>query len=86
MWYFHLMFFVEGKKCERTRVFLFKDSLQDEEALTKQNAAEKQKEPPSNGKTRDGERLKDFYEECVEMSAALEQSPNKHNWFKANSE
>ncbi|KAF7644456.1 hypothetical protein LDENG_00221690 [Lucifuga dentata] len=55
----------------------------DKEALTKQNG-EKQKEQGSNGKNRDGERLKDFYEECVEMSAALEQSPNKHNWFKAN--
>ncbi|KAK9522227.1 hypothetical protein VZT92_018704 [Zoarces viviparus] len=59
------------------------DPLQDEEALTKQNG-EKQKELGSNGKNRDGERLKDFYEECVEMSAALERGPNKHNWFKAN--
>nr|XP_046242340.1 uncharacterized protein LOC124057815 [Scatophagus argus] len=59
------------------------DSLQDEEALTKQNG-EKQKDLGSNGKNRGGERLKDFYEECVEMSAALEQGPNKHNWFKAN--
>ncbi|XP_044186061.1 uncharacterized protein LOC122966127 [Thunnus albacares] len=59
------------------------ESLQDEEALTKQNR-EKQKDLGSNGKNRDGERLKDFYEECVEMSAALEQVPNKHNWFKAN--
>ncbi|KAL7391259.1 hypothetical protein ABVT39_006785 [Epinephelus coioides] len=59
------------------------NSLQDEEALTKQNG-EEQKEPGSNGKNRDGERLKDFYEECVEMSAALERGPNKHNWFKAN--
>lgn len=74
-----------GNKWERPRVFLFKDSLQDEEALTKQNR-EKQKELGSNGKSRDGERLKDFYEECVEMSTALEQDLNKHNWFKANSE
>ncbi|XP_054867129.1 uncharacterized protein LOC118469747 [Amphiprion ocellaris] len=59
------------------------DSLQDEEALTKQNR-EKQKDPGSYGKNRDGERLKDFYEECVEMSAALKQGPNKHHWFKAN--
>ncbi|XP_036953636.1 uncharacterized protein LOC119019287 [Acanthopagrus latus] len=59
------------------------DSLQDEEALTKQNR-EKQKAAGSNGKSRDGERLKDFYEECVEMSAALEQGPNKHNWFKGS--
>ncbi|XP_035513878.1 uncharacterized protein LOC118325351 [Morone saxatilis] len=59
------------------------DSLQDEEALTKQNG-EKQKDLGSNEKNRDGERLKDFYEECVEISAALEHGPNKHNWFKAN--
>lgn len=59
--------------------------MQDEEALTKQNG-EKQKALGSNGKSRDGERLKDFYEECVEMSAALEQGPNKHNWFKGSSE
>ncbi|KAF3851337.1 hypothetical protein F7725_013109 [Dissostichus mawsoni] len=55
----------------------------DEEALTKRNG-EKQKELGSNGKNRDGERLKDFYKECVEMSTALEKGPNKHNWFKAN--
>ncbi|KAI9540306.1 hypothetical protein NQZ68_042116 [Dissostichus eleginoides] len=55
----------------------------DEEALTKRNG-EKQKELGSNGKDRDGERLKDFYKECVEMSTALEKGPNKHNWFKAN--
>lgn len=48
--------------------------------LTRQNA-EKQKDQGSNG-----EILKDFYEECVEMSAALELGPSKHNWFKANSE
>ncbi|KAK5870810.1 hypothetical protein PBY51_003725 [Eleginops maclovinus] len=59
------------------------DSLQDEEALTKQKG-EKQKELGSNGKNRDGERLKDFYKECVERSVALEKGPNKHNWFKAN--
>ncbi len=59
--------------------------MQDEEALTKQNG-EKEKGLGSNGKNRHGERLKDFYEECVEMSAVLEQGPNKHNWFKANSE
>ncbi|CAI5649503.1 unnamed protein product [Oreochromis niloticus] len=61
----------------------FPDSLQDEEALTKQNR-EKQKGLGSNRKNRDGEKLKDFYEECVEMSAALKQGPSKHHWFKAN--
>lgn len=74
-----------GEKNGKEQVCLFKDSLQDEEALTRQNGV-KQKELGSNGKNRDGERLKDFYEECVEMSAALERGPNKHNWFKANSE
>nr|XP_020453918.1 uncharacterized protein LOC109959126 [Monopterus albus] len=59
------------------------DSLQGEEALTKQNG-KKLKDLGSNGKNRDGERLRDFYEECVEMSTTLEQGPNKHNWFKAN--
>ncbi|XP_031161687.1 uncharacterized protein LOC116054319 [Sander lucioperca] len=71
----------EQPRSNMTRKVL--DSLQDEEALTKQNR-EKQKELGSNGKSRDGERLKDFYEECVEMSTALEQDLNKHNWFKAN--
>lgn len=85
IWFFHSIFFAGEKKWERTRVFLFKDSLQDEEELTKQ-IGEKQKNLGSNEKNRDGERLKDFYEECVEMSTALEQGPNKHNWFKANSE
>nr|XP_019954616.1 PREDICTED: uncharacterized protein LOC109636990 [Paralichthys olivaceus] len=59
------------------------DSLQVEEATTQQTRV-KQKEQGSNGKNRDGERLRDFYEECVEMSSALERGPNKHNWFKAN--
>ena len=65
-------------------MLLFKVLLQDEEALTKQNR-EKQTDLGSDGKNRDGERQKDFYEECVEMSAALNQSPNKHR-FKESSE
>ncbi|XP_054628513.1 uncharacterized protein LOC129179363 isoform X2 [Dunckerocampus dactyliophorus] len=56
-------------------------SLQDEEVLTKQKW-EKQRE--SNGKSRDGDQLRDFYEECMQMSAALEKGPNKHSWFQAN--
>ncbi|CAB1431941.1 unnamed protein product [Pleuronectes platessa] len=56
-----------------------------EEAPTRPTPV-KQTEQGSNGKSRDGERLRDFYEECVEMSGALERGPNKHNWFKANSE
>lgn len=75
----------EKEKWARTGVFLFKDSLQDEEALTKQNG-EKHKDPGSNGKNRDGERLKDLYEECVEMSAALEEGPSKQERLKSNSE
>ncbi|XP_029960127.1 protein NLRC5 [Salarias fasciatus] len=59
------------------------DSLQDEEALSKQNR-QQQKALGRNGKSRVEERLKNFYEECVEMSAALKQGPNKHHWFKAN--
>ncbi|KAM8886292.1 uncharacterized protein AB9W97_013469 [Spinachia spinachia] len=59
------------------------DPLRDEEALTKQNAV-RQKQLGSNGGKTDGGRLKDFFEECVAMSAALERGPNKHNWFKAN--
>ncbi|XP_024275104.1 uncharacterized protein LOC112249530 [Oncorhynchus tshawytscha] len=59
------------------------DSLQDEEALSKQNG-KKNKDLGSNGKSRNGERLKDFYEECMEMSTGLDLSPNKQHWFKAN--
>lgn len=55
-------------------MFLYKDSKLEEEDLT----GDKQGHPQP--------RLKDFYEECVEMSAELEQRLNKHNWFKANSE
>ncbi|RVE67824.1 hypothetical protein OJAV_G00085780 [Oryzias javanicus] len=50
-------------------------SLQDDEGLTKKN-----KEAESEGKNRDGERRRDFYEECVEMSAALRRGPNKHRF------
>ncbi|XP_013879458.1 glutamate-rich protein 3 [Austrofundulus limnaeus] len=53
-------------------------SLQEEKVLTKQNI-EKQKNLESDGKNREMEKTKDFYKECVEMSAEL----NKH-WFKAN--
>uniref|UniRef100_A0A4W5REG3 DUF4590 domain-containing protein n=1 Tax=Hucho hucho TaxID=62062 RepID=A0A4W5REG3_9TELE len=59
------------------------DSLQDEEALSKQNG-KKNKDLGSNGNSRNGERLKDFYEECVEMSTGLDLGPNKQHWFKAN--
>ncbi|XP_037830498.1 glutamate-rich protein 3 [Kryptolebias marmoratus] len=57
-------------------------SLQDEDVLTKQNM-DKQKDLESDGRSRDVEKPKDFYKECVEMSAELNRCPNKH-WFKAN--
>ena len=66
-------------------MLLFKDSLQDEEALSKQNG-KKERDLGSNEKSRSGERRRDFYEECVEMSAGLDLSPNKQTRFKANSE
>ncbi|CAL8249080.1 unnamed protein product [Merluccius merluccius] len=56
-------------------------SLWDEEALTKQKEEEEEKRGPgTNEKSRDG----DYYEECLDMSAALERGPNKQKWFKAN--
>lgn len=61
----------------RATMFLFKDSKKDEEALAQMNREE-------HGHLQS--RLKDFYEECVEVGIALEQSLNKHSWFKANSE
>ncbi|CAL8347354.1 unnamed protein product [Lota lota] len=56
---------------------------QDEEALTR-HKVERKTEPGTNEKSRDGDGTKDYYEECLDMSAALERSPNQHNWFKAN--
>ncbi|XP_055774471.1 uncharacterized protein LOC129852879 [Salvelinus fontinalis] len=70
---------------ESNNIVNISDSLQDEEALSKQNW-KKNKDLGSNGKSRKGERLKDFYEECMEMSTGLDLSPNKQQWFKANSE
>ncbi|CAB1320138.1 unnamed protein product, partial [Coregonus sp. 'balchen'] len=70
------------QKESNNRVKVF-DSLQDEEALSKQSGT-KNKDLGSNGKSRNGERLKDFYKECVEMSTGLDLSPNKQHWFKAN--
>ncbi|KAK0151022.1 Glutamate-rich protein 3 [Merluccius polli] len=55
-------------------------SLRDEEALTKQKGEEEKRGPGTNEKSRDG----DYYEKCLDMSAALERGPNKQKWFKAN--
>nr|XP_043882006.1 uncharacterized protein LOC122769510 [Solea senegalensis] len=54
------------------------DSLQVEEARTKQM---RQREQRPNGKNRDGERLRDFNGEASE---AMERGPDKHKCFKAN--
>lgn len=80
----HVLFLFNGFAIKEEEHFFLKDSLQDEEGLTKQNRKE-QSDLKSDGKTSDGGRLKDFYKECVEMSVELNQSPSKH-WFKANSE
>ncbi|CAL8262091.1 unnamed protein product [Boreogadus saida] len=56
---------------------------QDKEALTRHKAGRKT-EPGTNEKSRDGDGTKDYYEECLDMSAALERRPDQHNWFKAN--
>ncbi|XP_026786796.3 uncharacterized protein LOC113536867 [Pangasianodon hypophthalmus] len=61
-----------------------KDLLQDREALSKQIGKEKLDPRESNGKSRNGDRLRDFYEECVEMSTGLESGLEQHKWFKAN--
>ena len=61
-----------------------KGGPQDKEALTRHKAGRKT-EPGTNEKSRDGDGTKDYYEECLDMSAALERRPNQHNWFKANS-
>lgn len=73
----HWIFYLEGGTELRATMFLFKDPKKDEEALAQMNGEER-------GHLQS--RLKDFYEECVEVSIALEQSLNKHSWFKANSE
>ncbi|XP_062308096.1 uncharacterized protein LOC134012319 [Osmerus eperlanus] len=68
---------------ESNNTVMVSDSLQDEEALSKQNG-KKERDLGSNEKSRTGERRRDFYEECVEMSAGLDLSPNKQHLFKAN--
>lgn len=61
------------------------DLLQEREALSKQTGKKKIDHLESNGKSRNGDRLRDFYEECVEMSTGLESGLEQHKWFKANS-
>jgi len=59
-------------------------SLQDEEALTRQKEGKKP-EPGTNERSRDGDGPKDYYAECLDMSAALDRGPHKHTSFKASS-
>ncbi|XP_076854750.1 uncharacterized protein LOC143509829 [Brachyhypopomus gauderio] len=66
---------------DKTRV---PDSLQDRESLSKQNGKKKPDHLESNGKIRIPERRRDFYEECVEMSAGLESGLDQQKWFKAS--
>ncbi|XP_046697974.1 uncharacterized protein LOC124380766 isoform X2 [Silurus meridionalis] len=58
--------------------------LQDKQALSKQIGKKTLVPRESNGKSRNGNRLRDFYEECVEMSAGLESGLEQQKWFKAN--
>lgn len=69
----------------KTAVFL-QDSLQDGEALSKQSGKRRPVAVEANGKSRNRERLRDFYEECVEMSTGLESGLDQQKWFKASSE
>ncbi|KAI7812862.1 hypothetical protein IRJ41_010938 [Triplophysa rosa] len=60
------------------------DSLQEGKTLNKHNG-EKQTDPrTSNGKSSSQGRLRDFYEECVELSTGLESGLDQQRWFKAN--
>lgn len=74
------------KQSEVLWVFvLLEDLLQDRETLSKHIGKKKLDPWESNGKSRNGDRLRDFYEECVEMSTGLESGLEQHKWFKANS-
>ncbi|XP_066510980.1 uncharacterized protein [Hoplias malabaricus] len=60
------------------------DSLQVGEGMSKHSGKKRPAPPEPNGKSRNGERLRDFYEECVEMSTGLESGLDQQKWFKAN--
>lgn len=63
-----------------------KDSLRDVQVLSNQSVAKQEDLLPLTGKTVREETVRDFCGECVELSSTLEQSPAKHNWFRATSE
>ncbi|TSM85959.1 NLR family CARD domain-containing protein 3 [Bagarius yarrelli] len=62
----------------------FQDLSQDKIILSEQIGKKMQHPRESNGKSRNEDRLRDFYEECVEMSTGVESSLEQHKWFKAN--
>ncbi|XP_077087145.1 uncharacterized protein LOC143738967 [Siphateles boraxobius] len=60
------------------------DSLQEGNTLSKRDGEKTLDPSKSNGKSRNRGRLRDFYEECVEMSTGLESGLDQQRWFKVN--
>ncbi|KAF4112895.1 hypothetical protein G5714_005440 [Onychostoma macrolepis] len=60
------------------------DSLQEGKTLTKRDGEKTIDASKSNGKSSNRGRLRDFYEECVEMSTGLESGLDQQKWFKVN--
>jgi len=60
--------------------------LQEGKTLTKRDGEKTMDPSKLNGKSRNRGRLRDFYEECVEMSTGLESGLDQQRWFKVNSE
>ncbi|KAG1957164.1 ribonuclease inhibitor [Pimephales promelas] len=60
------------------------DSLQEGKTLTKRDGEKTMDPSKLNGKSRNRGRLRDFYEECVEMSTGLESGLDQQRWFKVN--
>ncbi|XP_026068544.1 leucine-rich repeat-containing protein 74B [Carassius auratus] len=60
------------------------DSLQEGKTLTKRDGEKTMDASQSNGKSSNRGRLRDFYEECVEMSTGLESGQDQQRWFKVN--
>ncbi|KAK9974321.1 hypothetical protein ABG768_022425 [Culter alburnus] len=60
------------------------DSLQEGKTLTKRDGDKMMDPSKLNGKSRNRGRLRDFYEECVEMSTGLESGLDQQRWFKVN--
>ncbi|TRY94456.1 hypothetical protein DNTS_011376, partial [Danionella cerebrum] len=60
------------------------DSLQEEKPQTKCEEEKKMVPSKRNGKHKSSEKLRDFYEECIEMSTGLESGLDQQRWFKVN--